>query len=131
MGGSICPDLSRNENMAEAARKMLDEVKVLRPYYLGDYYPLLAVTTSEADWCGWQYDRPDLGGGFFVLFRRSESPYSAATICLHGLNEDSVYELKDVDSCKVISKTGKEMASGVDLEIKSKPGCILIRYQKK
>ena len=127
-GCCIC--LSKDKKLDESARRMFDEAKSLRPYYLGDYYPLFMATRSEVDWCGWQYDRPDMDSGFFVVFRRSKSPYSSADISLRGLDQNASYELTDKDTGKVIRKSGKELSSGLNLQIETKPSCVLIQYKK-
>ena len=59
---------------ADEARRAIAELKALRLLYQGDFYPLLEINTSEHGWCAWQYDRPDLGQGFAVFFRRPQCP---------------------------------------------------------
>ena len=61
-----------------------EEVKSLRELYLGDYYPLIPAGLDERQWCGWQFDRPDLGEGLLSCFRRSQSPQSAREVALQG-----------------------------------------------
>ena len=61
------------------------EIKSLRELYLGDYYPLIPADLDERQWCGWQFDRPDLGEGFAMCFRRSQSPKSAREVALRAL----------------------------------------------
>ena len=53
--------------------KAITELKELRPYWLGDYYPLTAIDFDESTWCAWQFDRPDLNSGYAVFFRRPKS----------------------------------------------------------
>ncbi|HEY3376937.1 MAG TPA: alpha-galactosidase, partial [Armatimonadota bacterium] len=90
-GCSVCVDIT--EAQMEAAQQMIAEAKALRPYYLGDYYPLLGITTHEQFWCAWQYDRPDLGQGFVMCFRREGSPFPSAELQLHGLEAAANYRL--------------------------------------
>ena len=45
-----------------------------RELYLGDYYPLIPADLDERQWCGWQFDRPDLGCGLRHLFPQIAKP---------------------------------------------------------
>jgi hypothetical protein len=45
----------------------------LRPYMVGDFYPLFPHSDSEEVWFGYQFDRPDLKAGAAILFRRGKS----------------------------------------------------------
>ena len=129
-GCAVCPDFSKDERLLAAVRQRVQEMKALRPYYLGDYYPLLEPSTSESLWCGWQYDRPEMGGGVVTLFRRAQSPYRAVTVALRGLDAGAVYELTDIDTGTVRKKAGKELLAGLTVTIDPKPGCVLLRYKK-
>ena len=90
-GTSFCPDLAKVP--AAEARRAIAEMKALRPLYLGDYYPLLEINASEHGWCAWQFDRPELGRGFAMVFRRAQSQYVTAEIALHGLDAKANYEV--------------------------------------
>jgi hypothetical protein len=50
-------------------RKAITEMKMLRPYWLGDYYALTPINIEQNTWCGWQFNRPDLNAGFAMFFR--------------------------------------------------------------
>ena len=69
-------------------RTMLDQLNTVRPYFLGDFYPLLSFSIAEDAWAAWQYDRPDLGEGMLLALRRAQSPFAAITALLHGLAPD-------------------------------------------
>jgi len=56
-------------------RDLMQEALALRKIFYGDFYPLLAWSQSADAWAAWQYDRPDLGEGLVVAFRRAESPF--------------------------------------------------------
>ena len=129
-GASICPNIPKDEKMLATMRKRIEEMKALRPFCLGDYYPLMEVSLSEAVWCGWQYDCPEAGGGFVTLFRRSQSPYHTAGISLRGLDAEAAYTVTDIDTGNVINKSGKELIAGLDVKIEAKPRCVLLQYQR-
>ena len=67
-------------------KRAIAEAKRIRKYYYGDFYVLSDVTTSARDWCVWQYHRPAEQDGIVIAFRRHESPYSALTAELRGMD---------------------------------------------
>jgi len=131
-GTNICVDPRRADYPAALARAALGEAKALRPFYQGDYYPLLPITQSDRDWCGWQLDRPEAGGGFAVFFRRPKSPYTAVEAGLLGLDPSATYEVTLAETYE--AKDSRKMA-GQDLarlriEIGAAPGSVLVRYRR-
>lgn len=97
-GGATLLDINSDAFPMDAARRARDEVELLRPYWLGDYYPLTEIGMDERQWCGWQFHRPDLGGGYCLLFRRAESPYPAMEVALRGIDVAARYDVRDIDS---------------------------------
>lgn len=129
-GYSLCSDISKRDDLIALARKASDEVNALRPYYLGDYYPLLPISLDPSVWCGWQYHRPDLRGGFAMLFRRDRSPYPSASICLHGLVETARYTLTDIDTGRTWQQSGSVLMGGIMVEIAERAATMVIRYEE-
>jgi alpha-galactosidase len=110
-----------------------EEIRSLRPLYLGDYYPLTAVDLDEQHWCGWQFDRPDLGQGFAMFFRRPASPDAAYDAHLSALEPEAQYDVSFAETYQVKEKrhmTGRQLAS-LHIEIDQRPGSILIRYARE
>lgn len=129
-GACLCPD-PRSKNFPKTqAKKAIAELKKLRPYFLGDYYPLFDINVNETCWFGYQFDRPDLGEGMVLIFRREESPYPIAEIKLKALNPDAKYELNFVDIGKRKIGTGRKF-SQLKITIPSAPGSMLITYKRK
>jgi alpha-galactosidase len=114
----------------EQMKRAIEEIKSLRELYLGDYYPLLDADLNEQHWCGWQFDRPDLGCGFAVLFRRSASPYAACDVSLRGLDPAAKYEVTFSETYDVKENrklTGQELKK-LRVKIGSPQKSVLIRY---
>jgi alpha-galactosidase len=131
-GLNVCVDTRAKDFPAGLAKAAIAEAKALRPFYLGDYYPLLAISADERHWCGWQFDRPDLGGGFAVVFRRSGSPYLAADVALRGVESDGTYDVSFAEGYDVRQTkrmTGAELTR-LRVTLDTAPSCVLIRYQK-
>lgn len=113
-------------------RVRLEELKTLRPYFLGDFYPLVGWSVSHEVWAAWQFDRPDLGEGVIIAFRRPESPYPALQAVLYGLEPGASYELRDLDSGAITVETGEAlMREGMSLAIADRPGTRLLVYRKR
>ena len=131
-GTSLCVDTRSPQFSAAEMKRASREVQSLRPLYLGDYYPLTQVDLDERHWCGWQFDRPDLGQGFAMCFRRSASPYSACDVSLRGLDRTATYEVTFTETYEVKEKrfmTGQQLAQ-LRAEIATVPGSLLVRYAR-
>jgi alpha-galactosidase len=110
----------------------IEELKSLRPFWLGDYYPLTGITLDEKAWAGWEFYRPDLRAGFAVFFRRALSPESAIETGLRGLEPAASYDVsfaKDYTVSEKRTMTGEQL-SHLRVEIGTKPGSLLIRYKQ-
>jgi alpha-galactosidase len=115
----------------EATKKTVAVYKKLRPYMIGDFYPLLPHDESESQWYGYQFDNPELGGGCAVLFRREKCPDASKTIRLNGVKPGASYDVTDLDVGTSAKISGKELLEkGLIIEIKSQPGAALIIYRR-
>jgi alpha-galactosidase len=128
-GFGICQENFAQGFPTDLFKKVIAEVKMLRPLYLGDFYPLTSVNVNNEAWCAWQFDRPELGRGFAMFFRRPKSPNPVIEVSLHGLDPEAEYEVTFVDSAETRRLTGAYLAK-LRLEIASAPGSALVMYQK-
>jgi alpha-galactosidase len=125
-------DLRASYIPLDQVKRGIEELKSLRPFWLGDYYPLTDITVDERAWSGWEFYRPDLRGGFAVFFRRPRSQQSALETGLRGLDPAASYDVTFAKSYQVTDKrrmTGEQLMH-LRVEIDSKPGSLLIRYQQ-
>jgi alpha-galactosidase len=75
-------------------KKVFDVAIRMRPFYLGDFYPLTSEAGAGDDvWCAWQCDRPDLNAGFAIIFRRGAAAEETRTFELGGIDPDASYSL--------------------------------------
>ena len=112
-------------------RKMLSEAVAVRKYFYGDFYPLLSFSLANDAWAAWQFDRPDLGEGMVLAFRRSRSPFPKMESPLYGLDPEAHYEWRSLDSGAVTQVSGRDLLEkGVSIEIGEKPGSALFIYQR-
>ena len=93
----------------------------LRPYMLGDFYPLFPHDISEYTWYGYQFHRPDHDDGYAMLFRREISGEDTQVIHLHGLKPDMRYEVHFEDTPGTQFLSGKALAA-YTVTIPARPG---------
>lgn len=111
--------------------KALREEQRVRAYFEGDFYPLLSYTLAADAWAAWQFDRPDLGEGMVVAFRRQNSPLTSMVARLRGLSPKTVYELRDVGGRRGWKATGQQlMREGFSITIRQRPGSRLFLYRR-
>jgi alpha-galactosidase len=112
-------------------RTRLAEEVAVRPYFYGDFYPLVSFSLAADAWAAWQFDRPDLGEGMVLALRRQNSPFPRLEARLAGLDPDGRYEWRSLDSGATIQLTGRAlMEQGVSIEIAEKPGTALFVYKR-
>jgi alpha-galactosidase len=125
-------------------RNMVAQLKLVRPYYYGDYYPLLPCSANSDcgtdpskersaafEWAAWQFNRPEQGDGMVQAFRRDEDEEPAQDLRLRGLDPAATYEVTDLDAKTPTTISGKElMQQGLRVEIKDKRGAAIIVYKK-
>jgi alpha-galactosidase len=125
-------DLNASFVPPEQVKLGIAELKAIRPYWQGDFYPLTEITRDENVWAGWQFHRADLKGGFAVFFRRSQSQQTALESGLRGLEPKANYDVtfaKSYDASEKRRMTGEQLMH-LRVEIDSTPGSVLIRYQQ-
>jgi len=88
VGGNLA---SADPDMESAVKRTVAIYHKLRPFMLGDFYPLFPHLAGENVWYGFQFHRPDLDAGFALVFRRKDSPYVQAELPLKGVHADGTY----------------------------------------
>ena len=112
-------------------RKMCAEYLRVRPYFAGDFYPLLEINFSPAEWIVYQMDRPDLAGGFVMALRRQEAPWDRGSFKLQHLDESATYEVEDADTGKIREISGKALSQGLEIVLPEPQSSALFFYRKK
>ncbi|MCX7047204.1 MAG: NPCBM/NEW2 domain-containing protein [Candidatus Sumerlaeota bacterium] len=131
IGASICQDTRKmDEATMQQAKRAVAELKMLRPLWQGDYYPLFNISLDETAWCGWQFHRSDLDKGFAMVFRRQHSPYSVAQAPLRGLDPQAKYTLQYVDAGRSEVLTGAQLQTW-QAAIDAPATSLLVVYERK
>ncbi len=113
-------------------QKCIADFKELRPYFYEDYYPLTGIgdLTGENVWLAYQLNKPSDNTGIVVAFRRKDNKSNTLKVKLRGLNPDFTYSIFNDNDKNIITKTGKELAEGITLEVNEAPGSLLLKYFK-
>ena len=110
----------------------IEELKRLRPYFLGDFYPLSPLTIGAHDWCAYQFHRPDLEAGFALFLRRHDSPFPVMQAALRGIDEHATYEAGvtfSFDEPEMRTVGGGELAV-FEVTVPDRPGSALLEYRR-
>ncbi len=131
--GLICQwDYLNGDFPMKEALSNLAELKELRTYWYGDFYPLTSGEPSPELWCGWQLHRPDLDAGMAMVFRRTESPYTGWTLRLQALNPKAVYRIEIREGDNPASSedlSGEALMAGREIKLPPRSS-LLVRYKK-
>jgi alpha-galactosidase len=128
----------------EWMRDRVAELKLVRPYYYGDYYPLLPCSansdcTSDSgmersaafEWAAWQFNRPEQGDGIVQCFRREQNEETAKDLRLRGLDPAANYEVTDLDTKTPRTVSGSDlMQQGLHVELKEQRAAAIVIYKK-
>ena len=111
----------------EAVRKTVAIYRKLRPYMVGDFYPLFPHSDSEEAWFGYQFHRPDLNAGAAILFRRGKSADAKKLVPLHAVVPKRSYEVSLEDMPEKQTVAGSAL-SALPVEISAAPGSAILYY---
>jgi alpha-galactosidase len=124
-------DLRRKDLDYPLLRKLAQEVRLVAPYYYGDYYPLTPYSLSEDTWIAWQFHRPETGDGLVEAFRRPRSQKASISLKLHGLDAGVVYEITNRDLEGTTRASGRDlMETGLLVVASRRPQAAVITYRR-
>ncbi len=112
-------------------KTLVDQWREYGKNYFGDYYPVTEYSLETNVWIGWQFHRPDTGGGMVQVFRREKAPDAAKAFPLSALEKGQNYRCWNVENpqaARVIS--GETMLStGLEVSIETAPGAAVWQYE--
>lgn len=102
----------------------------IRPYMIGNYYPLTYGGTDTSRYLAMQFDK-DAAEGMALIYKRENVSDSKYTLRLNGLQPDITYELYDYDTPEVkITLTGETlMTDGFEITINETPKAVIMVYK--
>jgi alpha-galactosidase len=117
------------DHTAEAAKRSTALTRRVRPFMIGDFYPLYPHLESEDVWFGYQFHRPDLEAGMALLFRREKCAEGAVTAALRGIDPKARYEVSLADAGTTEMLKGADLAR-LRISVPQAPGSALVFYKK-
>jgi alpha-galactosidase len=111
----------------------LPEYVALRPYFTGDFYALVAHSRHDDAWAAWQFDRPDLGAGCAVFFRRVASPFPTFLASLRALDPAAEYDVTlrhDLDQTEICVMTGAGLAA-LEITLPEARSSLVVEYRRR
>ncbi len=104
----------------------------LRPYMLGNYYPLTYGGLDTTRYLAMQFD-DNAAEGMALIYKREDVTENIYNLRLNGLDSDKDYEVWSYDTPdKKITLSGKElMNDGCEIEINETPKAVIILYKAK
>ncbi len=90
-------------------RDRILEAQRIKPYFFGDYYPLVAGGHASDTWLAYHLYLPEKEEGVLIAFRRPNSNVVSATFDLLTIRPDADYEFEDIDRNEKTVRSGKEI----------------------
>ena len=124
-------DVRRNDLNYALLRKMTAQWRQVAGNYYGDFYPLMPYDTANDVWIAWQFDRPESGKGMVQVFRRPESPMTAADFKLQGLEPTAHYIVTNLNVAGSHEYTGRDlMSKGLHVVLEKQPDSAVMSYKR-
>jgi alpha-galactosidase len=124
-------DVRRDDLDYDLLRRMTNEWRQVADNYYGDFYPLTSYRTENDVWMAWQFDRPESAKGMVQVFRRAESPLSAADFKLRGLDPSARYVVSNLGASESLEMSGQDlMAKGIHIVLEKQPDSALVSYKR-
>lgn len=125
--GNILCVSSTDAGTEQGMKKSVAIYRKLRPYMLGDFYPLFPHSDAANAWYGYQFNRPEQTDGFALVFRRGQAAEETA-VKLRGLDPERIYALSDLDKPGVTNLSGRALME-TGLPVKLPPsGSTIVLY---
>ncbi len=111
------PGREMSEEEGKWYHDILTEASIVKEYMTYDFYPLTGYGYSRLDWCAFETCSEDQNRAMVMAFRRPLNMTPKQIYKLHGLKEDAVYQVKDLDSAATYTASGKALMAGFSIEI--------------
>lgn len=111
--------------------RVLREVREMRPYWAGDFYPLTTPTTDESVWAAYQLALEEKGAVY--AFRRERCKQACRTFQLKAIDPTAEYTVEQIDDAFHVTTyciSGTALAAGLTVQIPQPRGSVIVRYQR-
>lgn len=112
-------------------QNLVSKFKVLKQYYLEDFYPLCGDgdLTGDEHSIAYQLNKKSDNSGYIFAFRRGANAPEKFTVKLKGLCPEKSYTLTDDDTNATFTKSGAELMNGAEITFNKAPGSVLLFYK--
>lgn len=111
----------------DTVQKYSLEWQEINSYFYSDYYPLTQWSRGTAGWRGWEFFDTEKNSGFFQLFRPEQEADDTIKICLKGLDDDTIYTIKNADTDESFSAPGSTLKAGFNVTLTEKRTTAMFR----
>ena len=117
---------------AAAIRRVYDEFKEVRGYFLKDFYPLsgLGDVTATDRWLAYQLDDPETHTGYVFAFRRPDCKQTSYKVDLHNIEPATRYLLVNCNTGDRLDILGADLQKDFTINLPDAPDSILFRYER-
>jgi alpha-galactosidase len=114
-------------------KQAIREYQEVRPYFYGDFYPLLPYSLDADAWTAWQWDRPESKDGLVLVLRRPKSPTGQMELNIQHLKFNASYQVeirRTYERAPVKEMKGSELVH-LSIQLADAPGSAVIFYRQK
>lgn len=109
-GVSMVDTVGQNPGIA---KKRVEELNLVRPYFYGDYYSLIEPVFDAVSWQAYSLMLDEGRDGVAVVYTRELTKEPTRTIALRGLVESAQYTVTDMDTGETVAAaSGGELMDG-------------------
>jgi alpha-galactosidase len=122
-----------NQEWVAWFKQAVGEYRDVRPYFYGDFYPLLPYSLGADVWTAWQWDRPENKDGLVIALRRPKSSASTTELNLQHLKLNALYEVEirnTYGKAPVKEMKGSDLAH-LQIQLADAPSSALVFYREK
>lgn len=121
---------ARSGNIKEM-REVVAKFKILKQYFLEDFYPLCGDgdLTGDEHCIAYQLNKKSDNSGYIFAFRRGANAPEKLVVSVKGLKAEKLYTVTDDDSKATFTKSGAELMNGVEIKFEKAPGSVLLFYK--
>ena len=100
-GVSMVDTVGQNPGIA---KKRVEELNLVRPYFYGDYYSLIEPVFDAVSWQAYSLMLDEGRDGVAVVYTRELTKEPTRTIALRGLVESAQYTVTDMDTGETVAE---------------------------
>ena len=122
-----------NQEWVAWIKQAIAEYQQVRPYFYGDFYPLLPYSLGADVWTAWQWDRPENKDGVVIVLRRPKNTTTDMQLDLQHLKLDASYEVEirsTYGKAPVKEMKGSELAH-LQIKLADSPSSALVFYRQR